>query len=78
MSVGWLGRRQPHRRMVCIANRRRPELRYGARRMGAAVGAILAGASLPMRLPTRIEIEAWAVGFLIVLGMAALSGSLFR
>jgi hypothetical protein len=57
--------------MVCFADRWRFELRNGARRMGAAVGAVLARASLPMRLPTLREIEAWAVGGLIVLGMAA-------
>lgn len=41
------------------------------------MGAILAGASLPMRLPTRLDIEAWAVGSLIVFAMAAFIGSLF-
>lgn len=76
MPVGRLRRRQPHRRMVCFADRRGSELRYGARWMGAAVGAILARASVPMRLPTRLEIEAWAVGGLIVLGMAAYVSSL--
>jgi hypothetical protein len=71
MPVGRLGRRQPHRRMVCFADRWRFELRYGARWMGSAVGAVLARTSVPMRLPTLREIEAWAVGGLIVLGMAA-------
>lgn len=76
---------EPHGGVVHLTNRRRSELRDGCGRMGAAVGAILARASLLMKPwgdeePRNrwLEFEGWLFGACMLISALALIGAALR